>query len=363
MRAVVLSAPGQVGLCEVATPEPRAGEVLLRVMASTMCGTDQKIFAGQFPGKRFPHIPGHEFAGEVVEVGSARPGGAPPGSSMTFEASREPSREASHATESVKSGDRVGVEIHIGCGSCPRCLEGLYQLCLNYGRVDTGHGHIGFTVNGGLAEYAVVPIKAVHKLPENLTWDEGAFTDNIGIALYAVERGHLQAGERVAVVGGGAFGGLAAQVARALGAAHVVLIGTRRERLTRLQGMADVLTDDVSSVAPVDVVVEFAGTAEAARQAIRLARRGGRVVLAGASGPGLELSGVDLSTFVRGHLDIYGSLANPRGISQRGLQLMARGAVDVKPLITHHFALDDFELAWQTFVQRRDGAIRVMLHP
>src|SRR5438128_2313504 len=87
------------------------------------------------------------------------------------------------------------------------------------------------------------------------------------------------------------------------------------------------------------------------------------VVVVGATGPGRELSGVDLSTIVRGHLDIYGSLANPRGISGRGLALIARGAVDVRPLITHRFSLAEFETAWTTFIERRDGAIRVMLHP
>lgn len=94
-----------------------------------------------------------------------------------------------------------------------------------------------------------------------------------------------------------------------------------------------------------------------------IARRGGRVVLAGATGPGRELSGIDLSTMVRGHLDIYGSLANPKAVSRRGLELIARRTVDVAPLITHHFPLDRFEEARQTFVERRDGAIRVMLHP
>jgi threonine dehydrogenase-like Zn-dependent dehydrogenase len=163
-------------------------------------------------------------------------------------------------------------------------------------------------------------------------------------------------------VGGGAFGALAAQVARAVGAAHVTLLGTRRERLERLRGMADLVTTEPPEE-KADLVVEFAGTSAAARQAIGLARRGGRVVLAGATGPGRELSGVDLSIIVRGHLDVYGSLANPRGISARGLELMARGLVDVKPLITHAFALEDFDQAWATFVQRRDGAIRVMLHP
>lgn len=351
MKAVVLSAANAFEVRDdVPRPVPGAGEALLRVRSTTICGTDQKIVGGVFPGTRFPHIPGHEFAGQVVEVGAG--------------------------VDEVAPGDRVGVEVHVGCGRCPRCLEGLYPLCLNYGRTDTGHAHIGFTVPGGLADYTAVSVKAVHRLPPGLSWDEGAFADNMGIALYAIERGQLHAGERVVVIGAGAFGGLAAQVARALGAARVILVGTRAERVARLSGMADAVVVGRGDEAVhqtrlalggdgggADLVVEFAGSPEAARQAIQLARRGGRVVLAGATGPGRELSGVDLSTIVRGHLDIYGSLANPRGISRRGLELIARRAVDVTPLITHHFALDQFAEAWATFVERRDGAIRVMLHP
>jgi L-iditol 2-dehydrogenase len=334
VKAVVLEAPGRFALrADVPLPSPRPGEVLIRVRATTMCGTDQKIFSGQFPGTRFPHIPGHEFSGEVVET-----------------------------------GQRVGVEVHVGCGRCARCLEGLYQLCENYGDREAGHAHIGFTVPGGLAEYVAVAVKALHPLPETVDFEQGAFCDNVGIALYAVERGHLAAGERVAVIGSGAFGGLAAQVARGLGAARVALVGSRRARMQRLAGMADVLLEPGEDVAAAlggapDLVVEFAGTAEAARQAIQMARRGGRVVLAGATAPGRELCGVDLSTIVRGHLDIYGSLANPRGISRRGLELLARGSVDVKPLVSHRFALREFATAWDTFVQRRDGALRVMLAP
>jgi len=349
LLAVVLPKPGEFELRDVPCPQAAPGEALIKVMATTICATDQKILAGQFPGTKFPHTPGHEFAGEVLALGSG--------------------------VDEYAAGDRVGVEVHVGCGRCARCLEGLYQLCENYGRTEKGHAHIGFTVPGGLAEYAAVPIKALHSLPSNLSWDEGAFTDNIGIALYAVERGGLQPGESVCVIGPGAFGGLAVQVARAMGAGRIVLLGTRSDRLERMKGFgADDLIAATGDEAVeqaraalggkgADVVVEFAGSSEAARQALLIARRGGRVVLAGSTGLGKELSGVDLSVIVRGHLDIHGSLANPKGISGRGLELLARGAVNVKPLMTHHFRLDQFPEAWDTFVERRGGAIRVMLHP
>jgi threonine dehydrogenase-like Zn-dependent dehydrogenase len=224
---------------------------------------------------------------------------------------------------------------------------------------------VGFTTGGGLADYAAVPLAALHALPEHVTFDQGAWTDNLGIALWALERGRLAAGERVVVIGPGAIGLCATQLARALGAGRVTLVG-RGQRLARVRDMADEVVDAADAArlrGTADLVVEFAGTAEAARDAIALARRGGRVVLGGATGTGVELSGVDLSTIVRGNLDILGSLANPRGVSGRALALLAEGKVDVTSLVTHHFPLRSFAEAWQTFTERRDGAIRVMLHP
>jgi L-iditol 2-dehydrogenase len=338
MRAVVFERPGTFVVGDVATPRPARGEALLRVRSSMVCATDQKILAGKFPATRFPHVPGHEFSGEVVATGDG---------------------------VTIAPGARVGVEVHVGCGTCDRCREGMYTLCLNYGKRETGHAHVGFTTGGGLAEYAAVSVAALHALPEGMSFDDGAWTDNLGIALWALERGRLAAGERVVVFGPGAIGLCAAQLARALGAGSVQLVG-RGERLARVSDLVDSVVDvaDVESLKEsADLVVEFAGTAEAARAAILTARRGGRVVLGGSTGLGTELSGVDLSTIVRGNIDVLGSLANPKGVSGRALNLLARGQVDVKRLVTHHFPLERFGDAWTTFAERRDGAIRVMLHP
>jgi L-iditol 2-dehydrogenase len=338
MRAVVFERPGAFTVTDVPTPRPGRGEALLRVHASMVCATDQKILAGTFGATRFPHVPGHEFSGEIVATGDGAV---------------------------LAPGTRAGVEVHVGCGTCDRCREGMYTLCLNYGRRETGHAHVGFTIAGGLAEYAAVPAAALHPLPEDMSYDDGAWTDNLGVALWALERGRLAAGEHVVVFGPGAIGLCAAQLARAMGAGSVTLVG-RGERLERVRGLVAtvVAVADVERLrGTADLVVEFAGTADAARSAILTARRGGRVVLGGSTGAGTELSGIDLSTIVRGNIDVLGSLANPKGVSGRALTLLARGAVDVKALVTHHFPLERFGDAWRTFTERRDGAIRVMLHP
>lgn len=337
MMAVVFDRPNVFAVRRIPTPRPSPGHVLVRVAASMVCATDRKILAGTFAGTAFPHVPGHEFSGDVVALGPGVDG--PP------------------------IGTRVGVEVHVGCGACDRCREGLYNLCLSYGKLETGHAHIGFTVAGGLAQYASVPAAALHVLPDGVSLEDGAWTDNLGVALWALERGRLVPGERVVVVGPGAIGLCAAQLARALGAREVVLVG-RGERLRRATAFADRVAPDATPLfGTFDLVVEFAGTADAARDAIRLARRGGRVVLGGATGQGVELSGLDLSTIVRGHLDVLGSVANPKRASGRALALLADGTIDVRSLTTHQFPLTRFAEAWATFTERRDGAIRVMLRP
>lgn len=351
MRAVVFPEPNQFTVADVPRPEARPGQVVVQVKSTTICGTDVKMLHGQVPFVSFPHIPGHEWGGQVAEVG--------------------------HGVWGVHVGDKVGVEAHVGCGNCARCAEGLYNICLNYGQAELGHAHIGFTVPGGLAEFCAVPARALHVLPDGLDFDHGAFSDTVGIVLWAFERaGGVLAGERVAIVGPGALGLLAVQIARALGAAQVFAIGAAsdNQRLdVALKLGADAILngegeDPVQGVRLLtgglgaDLVLEFAGTAAAGRAALEMARRGGRVVLAGATSPG-KLLEVDLSTIVRGHLDVYGSMANPRSITRRANALMQAGLVDVRPLITHHLPLEEFARAWQIFCDREGNAIRVMLHP
>ncbi len=352
MLAVLFPQPGEFTLSDVPIPETRAGEILVRIRSTTICATDIKIFKGSVPFITYPHIPGHEFGGEVVQVGDG--------------------------VTSLRVGDKVGVEVHVGCGNCPRCSEGIYNLCLNYGVPETGHAHIGFTIPGGLVEYCAVPARAAHRLPEGLDYDHGAFTDTVGIVLWTFERaGGVRAGEKVVVIGPGALGLIAVQMARLSGATQVIAVGASgdKERLALaisfgaddavivgegidLVKIVHEMTDGLGA----DLVVEFAGSASAGRQSLEMARRGGRVVLGGATSPGQRLD-VDLSVIVRGHLDVFGSVANPQGISRRANSLMQEGLVDISHLITHHLPLSEFPRAWELFTNRDQNVIRIMLHP
>lgn len=348
MQAVVFPEPNKVEIRDVELPEPGVGEALVRIESSTICGSDIKILHGEFPPTEFPHIPGHEWSGEIVDVGEG--------------------------VKRFEAGDRVAAEPHVGCGECPRCMEGLYNLCEHYGESDHGHAHIGFTSNGGLAEYVAVDTRALHELG-SMSYDEGAFCEAAGVALHAIERSGVSGGDDVVVIGPGAIGHCAVQIARHGGADDIVLTGTRDERLDPAIDFGADYTVNIHEVDDVvehvtellggkraDLVVELAGTEAASKQAIEMARRGGDVVLAGSTAAGRELN-VDLREIVVGHKNIYGSVANPEWICDRGLSMVERGTIDVDPLMTHRFALSEFEGALNAFEEREGGAFRVMLYP
>ena len=129
-------------------------------------------------------------------------------------------------------GDRVAVEVHKGCGRCDNCIKGMYTACLNYGKVAKGHRAWGFTVDGGYAEYAINHVNTMHKLPDNVSFEESTIITTAGTVLYGLDSiGGYIAGETVAIVGPGPIGLMAVQVCKALCADKVILIGTRDARL------------------------------------------------------------------------------------------------------------------------------------
>lgn len=349
MRAVVMTAPGAFTVQTVALPEPAEDEVLCKIQAVAICGSDPEIFSGKLAGQwppAYPFIAGHEWAGEVVKVGSRVTG--------------------------LQVGDRVAGEAHCGCGHCENCLKGSYNLCLNYGDAASGHRHYGFITPGAYAQYQVYKPQAVTKMPENLTFSEGSMNDTLGVSLHGVELVGIQPGSTVVVIGPGPIGLCAMRIAKAKGAARLIVVGRGARLKAAAQFGADI-TVDIQQEDPVqavrritqelgaDTVLECSGAPGTLVQAIYMARRGGKVSLIGVAKDEVRES-VPFKYIAYNEILITGSKANPNA-SKAALALMATRQVDVRDFITHHFPLERFPEALDTFVHRRDNAIKVVIHP
>jgi L-iditol 2-dehydrogenase len=352
MNALVLYGPKNFKIEKVDVPEAGFQEVLCRVKSIAICGTDPHLIAGEYPGfwpPGYPFTPGHEWAGEVVKVG--------PG------------------VVSLKVGDKVSAESSKGCGFCKRCLEGRYNICANYGKKETGHKHYGFTESGGYAEYCAISIKSLHKLPDNISFDEGALVDTAGVGLHAVNRGRIKLGDIVAIIGPGAIGLMTQQFAQAAGAGRIIMIGYGDVskpglELSRKQGADLTIDTQIEDAAKIiksetgglgaDVVIETSGSHSGYKMLLDLVRQGGTIICIGLTG-GAQIP-IPMDRVALNELDVYGVRADPNSCDEV-ITLLKKGKVDFKPLITHTFPLTEFERALEVFSKRMEGAIKVIIHP
>ena len=347
MEALVVHAPHDFSVEEVPVPSPGANEVLCRVRAAAICGTDSHIIAGDFPGfwpPSFPLIPGHEWSGEVVDLG---PGASALGWAV---------------------GDRVAGTSHAPCGYCRACLEGRYNICENYGR-DGLHAQYGHNAPGAFATYTVHSVRSVFKIPDELDADVAAVLDPTAIAMHTARRAGVRPGDVVAVTGAGVMGLLGAECAHTLGARTVIVVG-RGSRLLMARKLGHEVVD--ASEEPVvervramtggmgaDVALECAGTEEPLRWCVELLRRGGRVAVVGIPPGDVPLG---IKRIVLDELDVVGVRATAYDLP-RIIPLVASGRIRAGELITHRYPLRDFADAFATFTERVEGALKVILNP
>jgi len=346
MEALVLTGIGTFEMREVDTPEPGSGEVLAKVEAVAICGTDPKIVKGVFKGlwpKSYPAIIGHEWSGTIMKVGTEVFG--------------------------FSVGDRVAGEPHKGCGFCRSCMTGRYNICENYGNLDFGHRHYGFTAPGAYAQYIVCSSRTVHHIPDQLSFEEATNVDTAATALHGVKRGRLVPGEEVGVLGPGAVGLLSFQLARALGAGRVFVIG-RKHRLALAETLGAVPIDfekeepvekvkSLTGGRGVDLTIDCAGTIQSVQQAVAMTKKGGRVVMNGFPPGPVELP---ITQIVMDEKDLLGVRADPN-TCEEVIPLIANGTIKIKPMITHLLPLKDFGKALKVFSERLEGAIKVILKP
>lgn len=344
MTAVVLAAPGEWSVETVETPTLSPVEnVLCRVRATTICGSDPKMMTGQLDWPpRHPFIPGHEWAGEVVAVGDG--------------------------VQRVAPGDRVFSETHSGCGYCRLCRRGRYQLCEHFGEAETGHRQIGHTLEGSFSEYVAVPEDLLYPLAEAVSWPEAALLDTNAIALNCSMRGAIAPGDTVAVLGTGIIGLCCVQHARAMGASEVIATGNPVNNELAADLGADhtvsyrdeAVIDRVEELTAgrgVDVALEAVGVEATVAEAIEITRNGGTVSLDGM--PAVAELTVPVRSMVKKELDVRGCRAHAN-LADASAELVRTGQVDLASLVSAEFPLAEFEAAYETFTQE-DGMIRVAL--
>lgn len=346
MQSLVFSAPGDIRLEEIAEPAVSSGQVKLRVRNCSMCGTDVKISRSGHPNMTPPQVMGHEIAGEIVEVGDG--------------------------VDGWTVGDRVQVIAAIPDGTCAECLAGHPAVC-------TGQLSMGYQFPGGFAEYMIVPnevlrVDGLTRIPDALGFAEASLAEPLACVLNGQELARVGEGDTVVVVGSGPIGCLHVRLARARGAATIILVDLNADRLgvaaDLVQPDHTIASGDVDPVDAVlaltggrgaDVVITAAASGTAQEQGLRMLARRGRLSLFGGLPKDAPDITVDANLVHYRELTIVGVNGSSPAQNRRALDLIATGAVPVSDLITHRLplssALDAIEIV------ARGAAIKVTIEP
>lgn len=356
MKAWVLGGPDELSIVDKPVPEPGMAEVLVRIDAIAVCGTDLEIISHGPPamiegGLPFNKnwTPGHEYMGTVVKLGQG--------------------------VDEFDLGDRVTVEIHAGCGQCKRCRQGMYTSCHNYGKNyegnDKGHRANGFTTDGGFAEYAVNNINTLIHVPDTMSDEEATLVVTAGTAMYGLtELGGLVAGESIVITGPGPIGLMGVAVAKAMGAQPVILTGTRDNRLKTGTELGADHVINIHNENPVekvkeltggigaDYVLECSGAAQSVNEALYMCNRGGRICLA--AFPDKEVP-IDVKYIVTNNIYLYGIRGEGKSATHRAGAYMEQGAFDATKIHTHTFRLKEVPTAIKYARERIEDAIKVVV--
>lgn len=339
MKAAVLEKVNKIEITDIPVPKPASDEVVIKVKTCGMCGTDLKLYTGQYTA-RVPVVPGHEYAGEIVEVGKS--------------------------VRNLRPGQRVVSDPNESCGKCYWCRNHQPCFCNDLAAY-------GVLRDGGFAEYCTATEKGVYPIPEGVDDEVAAFAEPVSCVVHAADRISYRPGETVAILGGGPLGQIHLQFALNSGASKVVLADPNQSRreLAQKFGAHAVINPKEEDVKErvleqtaglgVDVVIEAVGRKETIEQSFRLAKRGGRVVIFGFAAESEKAVFSPFDVLSR-ELTILGAWVNPYSYS-RALDVLSSGRIDVKPLISHRLNLDNILQGYQMMAQKPAGFIKSLVAP
>ena len=328
MNALYVLEPNKIEIKEIAIPEPGPADVLIKVMASGICGTDIHILKGEYIGD-YPVIPGHEFSGIVKKTGSQ--------------------------VKRIKVGDHVAVEPNIACDNCSFCLENQQNYCENWAAT-------GVTLPGGMEQYVCVPEKAVFNI-DGLSFEEGAFVEPLSCVLHGVQELNISIADKVLIIGSGPIGMLLLQTLKLKGVSHITVVDVDRERLEIASQLgADQVYLSLDSV-PKDhfeIVVDATGVPALMSQTINFAKKGAEILLFGVP-PKKNVEFYAFDIFLKG-LKLMSSYTSVRN-SQQALSMLASGKINIKPLISHKLPLKDFSKAIDMIGSKSEKTLKVLIMP
>lgn len=342
MKALLLSEYKHLELADVPQPEPGAGEVLVRVAACGICGSDVHGYDGS-SGRRIPPIVmGHEAAGTVAAVG--------------------------RGVTAWRAGDRVTFDSTVYCGECSFCRRGEVNLCDRRQVVGVSCGD--YRRAGAFAAYIAVPERILYRLPEDMPFAEAAMLEAVSVALHAVRLSAVRGGETALVIGAGMIGLLTMQAARAAGCARVLIadVDATRLHLAEQLGASETLHLSGSDLSRdvqhrtgggADLALEAVGREETVSAAIDSVRKGGAVTLIGNIAPRVTLP---LQTVVTRQLRLQGSAASA-GEYPQAIDLVASGKIQVRPLISAVAPLEEGPRWFERLYAREPNLMKIVLTP
>lgn len=337
MLQQVMTAPGVIEFRETPRPIAAKGQVLVRIMRIGICGSDIHVYHGKHPFTSYPVTQGHEVSGRIEAVGSG--------------------------VEGLSVGQKVTIEPQVCCGHCYPCTHGKYNLCEEL-KV------MGFQTTGTASEYFAVDAAKVTPLPETMSYDEGAMIEPLAVTVHAAKRFPELKGARVAILGCGPIGILLMQSCKALGAASVLVTDVSDYRLSVARSvgadyavntgetdMEQALRDAFGSD-KADVIYDCAGNDITMGQAIRCARKGSTIVLVAVFS---KLASVDLAVLNDHELELNTSMMYRHEDYVDAIRLVSEGKVQLRPLMSRHFAFRDYLKAYQYIDENREMTMKVII--
>lgn len=337
MLQQVMTRPGEIEFRDVPIPEILDDQVLIEIKRIGVCGSDIHVYHGAHPFTRYPVTQGHEVAGSVIKTGAAVKG--------------------------ILTGQRVTVEPQVVCGTCYPCRNGKYNLCEKL-------QVMGFQTTGMASHFISVDAKRVTVLPDDMSYDEGALIEPLAVAVHAVRQMGAVEGQKVAVLGAGPIGNLVAQAAKGMGAQSVLITDVSDFRLQKARACGiphavntrahDFERAMIEAFGPdkADVIYDCAGNDVTMGQAIAHARKGSVIVLVAVFA---QKAHIDLAVVNDHELDIKSSMMYRHEDYVTAIRLVQAGYVKLRPLITKHFAFQEYLDAYRYIDQNREMTLKVLI--